>query len=329
MYTLLLFAPLAPYVVTLIVIGVVAGVVALWLILCAVIAAFTLKSATKPVAHTIEEMREKQIATEHIDIDLYDSKWNKQPFELDGLHGKLRGEVIFNPDDKGERKKVAVICHGHTVNRINSIKYAIIFYKLGFNVVIYDHSYFGESEGKFSTLGYYERHDLSKVIDYARLQFGQDCVLALHGESMGAVTVLTELGVRGDIDLVVADCPFSNTLNYYKELFTKLTRLPSFPIVEMTGGIAKMKYGYDYSKCNPIDDVAKSDVPICFIHGKADDYIYPHHSEDMYKLCRNPMSELHLVDNARHACSHLTDPEAYYQIVKDFVTKVLSAHDNA
>lgn len=324
MLSLLSFAPLAPYVVTLIVIGVVLGAVAIWLALCAVIAAYTLKMATKPVAHTIAEMREQQIATEHIDIDLYDNRWNKQAFELDGLHGKLRGEVIFNPNDGGKRKKVAVICHGHTVNRMNSIKYAIVFYKLGFNVVMYDHSYFGESEGKFCTLGYYERHDLSTVIDYARNQFGKDCVIALHGESMGAVTVLTELGVRSDVDLVVADCPFSDTLVYYKELFTQLTHLPSFPVVEMTGNLAKMKYGYDYSKCNPIEDVKQSDVPICFIHGKADDYIAPHHSADMYDVCRNPLSELHLVDNARHACSHMVDGEGYFNIVKSFVNKVLS-----
>lgn len=323
MQSLLLFAPLAPYVITLIVIGVVLGVTAIWLALCAVIAAYTLNTATKPVAHTIEEMRQKQIETEHFDIDLYDNKWNKRSFEVDGRQGKLRGEIILNPADNGARRKVAVICHGHTVNRMNSLKYANVFYRLGFNVVIYDHCYFGESDGKYCTLGYYERHDLSKVIDYTREQFGANCILALHGESMGAVTVLTELGVRSDIDLVVADCPFSNTLGYYKELFVKLTNLPSFPIVEMTGSIAKAKYGYNYAKCNPIDDVAASDVPICFIHGKADDYIHPHHSEDMYKLCRNPLSELHLVDDAKHACSYMVDNDGYFAIVKNFVDKVL------
>ena len=323
MSSLLSFAPLAPYVITLIIIGVVLGVVAIWLALCTAIAAYTLKMATKPYAHTIEEMREQQIATEYIDIDLYDNKWNKQSFELDGLHGKLRGEVVFNPDDKGARKKVAVICHGHTVNRMNSLKYAIVFYKLGFNVVIYDHSYFGESEGKFCTLGYYERHDLSSVIDYTRQTFGQYCILALHGESMGAVTVLTELGLRSDIDLVVADCPFSNTMGYYKELFTKLTHLPGFPVVEISGNLAKIKYGYDYSKCNPIDDVKQSDVPICFIHGTTDTYIYPHHSEDMYKVCSNPLSELTLVNGEQHACSYLTDSDGYYNIVKNFTEKVL------
>lgn len=323
MQSLILFAPLAPYVITLIVIGVVLGLVALWLILCAVIAAKTLQGAVHPTAHTIDEARKVQIETEHIDMDIYDNQWNKRDFELDGLHGKLRGEVILNSADKGARKKVAIICHGYGWNRINSLKYAQVFYNLGFNVVIYDHSYFGMSEGKFCTLGYYERHDLSRVIDYAREQFGNDCIVALHGESMGAVTVLTELGVRNDVDLVVADCPFSNTLNYYSELFTKLTRLPSFPVVDMTGSMAKMKYGYNYAKCNPIDDVAQSDVPICFIHGKADDFIYPHHSEDMYKVCRNPLSELHLVDDARHACSYMVNNDVYFNIVKSFVEKVL------
>lgn len=322
MQSLILFAPLAPYVVTLIVIGVVLGVAALWLVFCAIIAAKTLHGAVHPTAHTYDEARKVQTEVEHVDLDIYDSKWSKRDFELDGLHGKLRGEIILNPADNGERKKVAVICHGYTWNHLISIRYAQIFYSLGFNVVLYDHSYFGMSEGKFCTLGFYERHDLSRVIDYAREQFGQDCIVALHGESMGAVTVLTELGIRNDIDLVVADCPFSNTLNYYSELFTHLTKLPSFPVVEMTGSMAKMKYGYNYAKCNPIDDVAASDVPICFIHGKQDDFIYPHHSEDMYKVCRNPLSELHLVDDAAHACSYTVNSEAYFDIVKNFINKV-------
>ncbi|MCM1533822.1 MAG: alpha/beta hydrolase [Corallococcus sp.] len=324
MSSILLFAPIAPYAVTLIVFGVVLGVVALWLITCAVIAAKTLDGAVHPTAHTIDEARIRQSSTENIDLDVYDKQWDKRSFELDGLHGKLSGEMIVNPADKGQRKKVAVICHGYSWNRINSLKYAQVFYKLGFNLVIYDHSYFGLSEGKFCTLGFYERHDLSKVIDYAREQFGEDCIVALHGESMGAVTVLTELGIRDDVDMVVADCPFSHTLNYYGELFKKLTRLPSFPVVEMTGSMAKMKYGYDYSKCNPIDDVRKSNVPICFIHGKSDDFIYPHHSEDMYAVCNNPLSELHLVDSAAHACSYMTDNEGYFEIVKNFVDKVLN-----
>ena len=316
-------APLAPYAISLIATGAVLAVIAVWLIFCAVIANNVLKKATKPVAHTLDEVRKIQAETEHTDIDAYENKWLRTPFEIDGLHGKLRGEVIDNPADNGNRRKVAIIVHGHTMNRINSVKYAAVFYNLGFSAVIYDHSYFGQSDGQFCTLGYYERHDLSAVIDFTKQRFGNDSVIALHGESMGAVTALTVLGLRNDVDMVIADCPFSDTFNYYCELFTHLTKLPSFPVVEISGRIAKRKYGYDFLKCCPIADVAHTDVPVCFIHGLADDYIYPHHSQDMYKVCQNPLSELHLVPNARHACSHLTDREAYTQIVGGFVNKIM------
>lgn len=318
---MLTFLSLEPYIIALIIICFI------WLAICAIIAFIILKMITRPQSSTIEDMRKQQIRDEHINFDEYDNKWNKKSFELDGLHGKLRGQVIYNPHNTNQPSHVAIICHGHSVNHISSIKYATIFYNLGFNVIIYDHCYHGKSEGEFTTLGFYERHDLSTVIDYARETFGKNCILALHGESMGAATVLTELGLRSDIDLIIADCPFSNTFNYYRELFVEKTHLPSFPIVQMIAFLAKMKYDYDFSKVNPIDDVKQSNVPICFIHGKADSFINYHHSVDMYNVAQNQLSELHLIDKAEHACSFLVDNDNYKKIVRDFVAKVLKKNN--
>ena len=87
--------------------------------------------------------------------------------------------------------------------------------------------------------------------------------------------------------------------------------------------IAKMKYGYDFSKINPIEDVKKSNVPICFIHGKSDSFINYHHSVDMFNVARNPLSELHVIENAEHACSFMVDNDKYKKIVQNFVAKVL------
>lgn len=321
---LLAATPLAPYQITLIVLGVVLGAALLWFLFSLIVAHSVLKHATHPKVHTLQETRDIQTKTEKMDFSDYDVVWKKQDFEIDGVHGKIRGELVFN-DTETKPKKVAIICHGYTMNRINSVKYAKIFYKRGYSLVLYDHAHFGLSEGDFCTLGCYEKHDLSSVIDFARETFGKDAFIALHGESMGAATVLAVLGLRNDIDLVVADCPFSDTTSYYKELFTHLYKLPSFPAVELSGVMAKRKYGYDYAQCSPINAVKGSDVPICFVHGKADDFIFPHHSEDMYAVCRNPLSELHLVDNAKHACSFMTDNAAYDKIVGDFLDKVEKA----
>ena len=310
-----------------IVVIVVAGVVfllGLYTLFCYIIAKALLKTATTPTANTLERAREFQGERENFDFDTYDNKWNKEDFQVDGVRGKICGEVIFN-EKKSTPQKVAVICHGHTWNRINSLKYAEIFYAKGYNLVIYDHAYFGLSDGEFTTLGDGERHDLSRVLDFVRQKFGNDAIVGLHGESMGAATVLLELGLRNDVDFVVADCPFSDTMSYYRQLCVKVTHLPSFPIVDFANAMSKKKLGYDFRNVSPIAAVKESKTPICFIHGKADSFILPMHSERMYEVSQSPLSELHLVDDAEHACSHVTDKDAYWEIVGAFVDKVEKA----
>lgn len=309
------------YFILLIVLGGVAFAVGLYLIFAAVVAKKCLQAATTPIAHTLEEARAFQAEYEDMDFDDYDNVWRKQPFETEGKQGKIRGEVIFN-NGEANCAKVAIICHGHTWNRVNSVKYARIFLDRGYNVVIYDHAYFGLSDGKFTTLGYYERSDLSAVVNYARRLFGKDAFLVLHGESMGAVTVLCELSVRDDIDAVIADCAFSDTKGYFGELCSKSTHLPAFPIVDFSNSMSKRKFGYDFAAVKPIEDVRRSDVPICFIHGESDRFISPHHSQDMYRQAQNPLSELHLFPHAGHARSFHSDREAYIGVVNEFLDKV-------
>ncbi len=307
----------------LIVLIVVFGLVALYTLLCYIIAHGVFKMATRPTAHTLEEALQVQADETGLDFDDYHTTWNKQDFEVDGIHGKIRGEVVFHPDNTNQpRKKVAIVCHGHGWNRINSLKYAKIFYAQGYSIIIYDHAYFGKSDGNYTTLGFNEKHDLSAVIDFAKATFGENCFLALHGESMGAVTILCELGVRSDIDLLVADCGFSHTMDYYRELCFQIAHVPAFPTVDFANCISKRKIGYDFTKTIPIDCVKNSNVPICFIHGAADDFILPHHSVDMYNVSANPNSELHLFEGAIHARSVTTDPARYEQVVCDFIHKI-------
>ena len=313
----------------LIVLIVILGIVALYTLLSYIIAHVVFKMATRPTAYTIDQKIESQQKEFNIDLTDYLHNWNKQDFEVDGVHGKIRGEVVFHPDMQNQtRKKVAIVCHGHTCNRITSVKYGEIFYTQGYSLVLYDHAYFGLSDGQYTTLGFNEKFDLSSVIDYTKSIFGQDCFLALHGESMGAVTILCELGIRNDIDLLVADCGFSHTMNYYRELCFQIAHVPHFPAVDFANDISKRSIGYDFTKTIPIDCVKNSNVPICFIHGAADDFILPHHSEDMYKASPNPNSELHLFEGANHARCITNDQPRYAKVVCDFIHKIENLANN-
>jgi len=255
------------------------------------------------------------------DLTAYDTQWDRTPFALRSNGAVLQGEVIRNPRPSEGPQKAAIICHGHTVNRIPCIKYARMFMDLGWNCIIFDERSFGHSTGGYCTLGYKEQWDVCAMMQYARTIFGNDCRIALHGESMGAATVLMLLDKERP-DLVVADCPFDDTLEFVKFTLRTSFHLPSFPIIPLSVRMANVKYGYDMKAASPIHSVKQSNVPILFMHGDADTLIPCDCSDRMYHASGNPNSELHLFSGSEHAHSVIDHPVDYDCILKAFVEKV-------
>lgn len=251
-------------------------------------------------------------------FEKYDKTWHKEDFLLDVNGITIKGEIIRNNEPVGNR--VAIIAHGHTANRYAALKYADLFYKAGYHIVIYDERYHGESGGDICTLGQEEAKDLRDIFNYVKELFGDDCIIGLHGESMGAATSLLVLNYVSP-DFVVADCPFSDSVILFREYVKK--NLGVFPvlIVWAVCQIARLRYHYDVKGTSPINAVKSSNVPICFMHGTADGLINCHHSKDMIAVCRNDNSELHLFEGADHARSITSDPEGYEAILRDFLKK--------
>ncbi len=249
-------------------------------------------------------------------LDAYDKKWDREDFSIDRNGVIIRGEIIRNPD---AGNKVAIIAHGHTANRISAVKYADLFYRRGYHAVIYDERYFGESGGDFCTLGEREAEDLAAIIGYVRGIF-KDCFIALHGEFMGAATVLLVQNLT-KTDLVVADCPFSDSERLFNEYIVRNMSIPPVLVIPVMKLLALLQYNYHIRKTSPIQAVKQTDVPICFMHGIADTLIVCDHSKVMYEVCRNPLSELHLFEKAEHAMSIVTDRKKYEKILDEFIRK--------
>lgn len=270
-----------------------------------------LRMVTLPKRLSVPELRATELEHGFGDcVEAYETKWSRETFDIERGGALIRGELIENPADCGARRKIAAICHGHTANRYGALKYADIFYRAGFSVLIYDERYFGESGGAFCTLGQEEAQDLAAIFALVKRRFGDGCLVALHGESMGAATVLLSLRTIRP-DMVVADCPFADSILLFQQWIRKNLHLPPALVLPFFERSARRRYNYRVREVSPIEAVRQAEVPICLMHGRADTLIPCTHSEALFGACRHPDSELHLFDGAEHAQSIVSDRSGY------------------
>jgi uncharacterized protein len=217
--------------------------------------------------------------------------------------------------------RYVIISHGVTETKINSIKYMNLFLDRGFNAIIYDHRRHGESGGKTTSFGHYEKFDLKAVIDWLKKEKGPALTLGIHGESMGAATMLLYAGMLEDgADFYIADCPFSDLkeqLAYQLKKEYKMVPTVSIPIADF---ILRLREKYSIRHVSPVSVVEQIRKPILFIHSENDDFILPAMTKDLYEKKQGPKM-LYLAANGRHAQSFNENPEEYQRIIDKFLSK--------
>lgn len=89
----------------------------------------------------------------------------KRDVDIPSPFGYMIKAILVEPH---ETNRYIIIAHGVTETKINSIKYANLFIQRGFNALIYDHRRHGESGGKTTSFGHYEKFDLKTVVDWLK-----------------------------------------------------------------------------------------------------------------------------------------------------------------
>ncbi|MBI9008840.1 MAG: alpha/beta hydrolase [Tenericutes bacterium] len=223
--------------------------------------------------------------------------------------------------NKIESKKFMVMAHGHTYTHHGCLKYARMMMKHGYNIVLYDERFHGDSGGEFTCLGYLEKDDLYTMISDTISRYGDDIFIGTYGESMGAATVLLEAEIDKRIKFVVSDCSFSDFSLLIRQLSWSKFKIPVYPIYWFTLLVFKINTGINIKGISPIKAINNVSVPIMFVHGKADAYIPYTHSVDMYESYKGE-KQLFLADNnAQHAGSYYADQEKYEWSIKEFLDK--------
>ena len=290
-------------------------IILLILIAAAVLFIFALQIfSTSTHAQTYEQARKWQ--EDHYDLSWYDPL-PKTDYTVKSYDGYiLHVQFIENPL---KTKRFILISHGYTDNHIGSLKYTKMYLDLGFNVILYDLRGHGINKKTFCTFSVRESRDLIELIRDSQKRYPDAEVFGIHGESLGSATSIACLKYKPDIDFVIDDCGFSEIESVMKNGLRGM-HLPSWLIYPVSLS-NKICHGLFFREMRPIDSLADNTIPILFIHGADDDFIFPFHSEHMQKATRG-YSEIHLIPGAGHAASVLTAPDDYRKYVSSFLQTI-------
>lgn len=289
---------------------------------------YIFKSTVTRELHDIEKSYSRYVENNLFDEALYNSA-SKEDITLKSFDGlNLTSTLIMN---ENPTNKFIVLVHGVSICYVGSLKYFDIFYKNGFNLLIVNQRRHGKSEGKYSTYGFYEKYDVNMWIEYLKSRFGNDIILGLHGESMGAGTVMETIPLNDSIKFVIEDCGYSNfheligfqiTHAYKNRLVRKILR----PSLIFANFFMKTKAKFSMKKIVPIDIVASTSLPMMFIHGKEDYFVPWYMAVDLYKAKTKGYKELYLVEGAKHAEALEVNKILYEKKIMTFIEKALSLY---
>lgn len=289
---------------------------------------YIFRSTVTRELHNIEKSYTRYVENNLFDEALYNSA-SKEDITLKSFDGlNLTSTLIIN---ENPTNKFIVLVHGVSICYVGSLKYFDIFYKNGFNVLIVNQRRHGKSEGKYSTYGFYEKYDVNMWIEYLKSRFGDDIILGLHGESMGAGTVMETIPLNNSIKFVIEDCGYSNfyeligfqiTHQYKNRLVRKILR----PSLIFANFFMKTKAKFSMKKIVPIDIASSTSLPMMFIHGKEDYFVPWYMSVDLYKAKTKGYKELYLVEGAKHAEALEVNKILYEKKIMTFIEKALSLY---
>jgi len=219
--------------------------------------------------------------------------------------------------------KTVIIAHGYSGHGLQMDSLAKLYHEeYGFHVLLPDNRGHGESEGSYIGFGWHDRKDYLQWIDYVVERRGQKEEIVLHGVSMGGATVLMTSGepMPEQVKAVVSDCAYSSAKEELRYQMNRMFRLPSFPFLQLTSLVCRLRAGYWFKEASAVSQVAKAKKPILFIHGDQDTFVPSTMVQPLYEECASDKA-LFIVPGAGHGLAYSTDPTGYKEAVQSFLKR--------
>ncbi len=213
--------------------------------------------------------------------------------------------------------------HGYKGNAMNNSVLYRYMAALGYSILVPDMRGHGKSGGKWIGMGGFESRDLISWIAYVKERC-KDARIAIHGVSMGAATVMMAAGENPDgVIAAIEDCGYSDLYDEFSLQLKAMFHLPTRPILDIINLWCRLRLGFTFKSVSPASEVARTHIPMLFIHGEADDFVPLWMCPRCYES-HNGEKEVWIAENACHAESMMRHRTEYQKRCSEFIERYMS-----
>ncbi len=220
-------------------------------------------------------------------------------------------------DPKCEKAKGAVIyLHGITDSKVSGLNYARQLAGLCQRIYLIDMRRHGESEGEYCTYGYYERHDVVRLIDKVSSEI-PDVPITLLGTSMGAAISIQVAAIDKRVSRVIAVAPFCDLFSIALDHEFRHIGIRNKLLLRFVLHRAEKIAHFNAAEVSPAKDIKKVHVPILIVHGEKDKTVKRQYPQRLAEL--GEQTELLTIEGAGHVDVLEKGGKAYLGKISDFL----------
>jgi alpha-beta hydrolase superfamily lysophospholipase len=236
----------------------------------------------------------------------------------DGI--RLAGWVVTPARPRG----TVALFHGLRGNRGKVLGRIAFLAGAGYRCVCFDHRGHGQSEGRWTSFGYFESRDVTAILQLIRRRW-PDEPCAILGISMGAAAVCYAAEQARSCRAIILESMYHDLVSAFQ---TRLGR--AFPIWfhRFRRGViwvTERRLGLRLADLAPYASIGKlAPAPVLLLTGSNDPYAPPEDAHRLFESCREPR-ELCLVPRASHTDVFEQGGPFYQTRILDFLSRRLAA----
>lgn len=223
-----------------------------------------------------------------------------------------------------EARGTIIYIHGVADCKIDGLRFAKLMNAHGFNIFLFDSRRHGQSGGRHCTYGYYEKHDVSKIIDYilsrADILPGK---IGLFGTSMGGAIAIQTAAVDKRISALVTENSFAALRKIFDDYQRRIIKLPFHYLRNIVIIHSELRAKFKARDVSPIESVKNVNAPILFVYGTNDPLIKVEYSIKLFEKA-NPPKDIFPIAGAAHNNTWDIGGEEYHKKLLDFYLKNLT-----